>query len=532
MIQVDKSIFKKKKRQVVSKVELYNGSTLLDTFKQTDIIKSISIERVGESSKFFGFGVSTKIKVELINNGNLDISTINDFKAYIGLLDNDSTIYMAYPKTSITEVHKDEIKGTLSITSYDVLEKLKQHYFSEISLTNYTIKELVESIAELIGFEVVVPNIDLFNLSYEEGANFEGTETLKDIFDDVAEATGTIYFVNYEDKVVFKRLDRDSEAVETIDKSLYIELETSTNRRLQTIASVTDLGDNISASTSMIGTTQYIRDNGFLTLREDLSTIIDNLVDNLGDMSINQFNCNWRGLTYLEIGDKIGLEDKEGNIKYTYILNDTLTYDGALNEKTEWAFEDSEETETNPSNLGEVLKQTYAKVDKANKQVEIMASEVSGFSSDISSLKLNTESITASIKQIEENSNDSFNAMNETLDLITKEIETKMTSEDVSLQISQTLENGVSKVTTSTGFTFNEEGLTITKSDSEMKTNIDEDGMTITKDNEEVLTANNEGVTAIDLQAKTYLIIGNNSRFEDYNEDGEERTACFWIGGD
>lgn len=259
MIQVDKSIFKKKKRQVVSKVELFEGSTLLDTYKNTGIIKSISIERVGESSKFFGFGVSTKIKVELINNGNLDISTINDFKTYIGLLDSDSTIYIAYPKTSVTEVHKDEIKGTLSITSYDVLEKLKQHYFSEVSITNYTIKELIEAIAELIGFEVVVPNIDLFDLSYEEGANFEGTETLKDIFDDVAEATGTIYFVNYEDKVVFKRLDRDSEAVETIDKSLYIELETSTNRRLQTIASVTDLGDNISASTSMIGTTQYIR---------------------------------------------------------------------------------------------------------------------------------------------------------------------------------------------------------------------------------------------------------------------------------
>ena len=52
--------------------------------------------------------------------------------------------------------------------------------------------------------------------------------------------------------------------------------------------------------------------------------------------------------------------------------------------------------------------------------------------------------------------------------------------------------------------------------------------MTVHRGNEEVLTANNEGVKAEDLHATTYLIIGNNSRFEDFKND---RSACFWIGG-
>lgn len=103
-----------------------------------------------------------------------------------------------------------------------------------------------------------------------------------------------------------------------------------------------------------------------------------------------------------------------------------------------------------------------------------------------------------------------------------------MSAEDVRLEISSVLDSGVEKITTSTGYTFNEEGLKITKSGSEMETTITEDGMTVYKDNQAVLTANNKGVEAIDLHATTYLIIGKNSRIEDY---GYNRTGVFWIGG-
>jgi hypothetical protein len=60
-----------------------------------------------------------------------------------------------------------------------------------------------------------------------------------------------------------------------------------------------------------------------------------------------------------------------------------------------------------------------------------------------------------------------------------------------------------------------------------MNTTISEDGMTVYKNEEVMLTANNQGVDAINLSASTYLIIGKNSRFEDF--DGN-RTGCFWIG--
>ena len=105
-----------------------------------------------------------------------------------------------------------------------------------------------------------------------------------------------------------------------------------------------------------------------------------------------------------------------------------------------------------------------------------------------------------------------------------------MTANDVKLEIQKEMAKGTNKVTTATGFTFNESGLNISKSDSEMSTRITEDGMKVYRNNDVVLTANNQGVDAKNLHATTYLIIGGNSRMESVTEDGTKRTAVFWIG--
>ena len=105
-----------------------------------------------------------------------------------------------------------------------------------------------------------------------------------------------------------------------------------------------------------------------------------------------------------------------------------------------------------------------------------------------------------------------------------------MTSDEIKFEISKILDQGVTSVTTTTGFTFNDEGLTVSKSGSEMTTTITEDGMIVYRDDTEMLTADNQGVHAINLTATQYLVVGKNSRFEDYTKDDEERTGCFWIG--
>ena len=322
----------------------------------------------------------------------------------------------------------------------------------------------------------------------------------------------------------------NGDAALTIDKEKYFSLDSKTNRRLAKIVHTTELGDNVSAALEVSGTTQYVRDNAFWELREDIDILVDNALAAIGGLTIHQFNCEWRGNYLLEIGDKIDLITKDNGVVSSYLLNDTINYEGTFAQTTEWEYvEDEAETAENPTSLGTALKQTFARVDKANKQIDLVVSDVNVNTADISSLMMNTESITASVQQMEQTTNDALTNINDELVNLTSRVDATMTAEDVAIQIRTEIDNieEVNKVITETGFVFDSEGLTISKSGSEMTTQITEDGMTVYRDENEVLTADNIGVKATNLHATTYLMIGEYSRFEDY----KGKTCCFWIGG-
>ena len=102
---------------------------------------------------------------------------------------------------------------------------------------------------------------------------------------------------------------------------------------------------------------------------------------------------------------------------------------------------------------------------------------------------------------------------------------------DTEKLVFKVIEEGVDKVQTTTGYRLDADGLTISKSSEEMKNVIDNTGMYVKRGEDDILVANHKGVDAVNLHAKTYLIIGEGegrSRFEDY---GTNRTGCYWIGG-
>ena len=157
-------------------------------------------------------------------------------------------------------------------------------------------------------------------------------------------------------------------------------------------------------------------------------------------------------------------------------------------------------------------------------------SETKSLKETVSSLSLGADSISASVKSLEETMTNTTNGLASDISNIQEQVNLKMSTDDVKLEIQKEMSKGANKVSTSTGFTFDENGLNISKTDSEMKTQITEDGMKIYKNDDIMLTANNQGVDAKNLHATTYLIIGGNSRMEDFTESGSKRTAVFWIG--
>ena len=102
----------------------------------------------------------------------------------------------------------------------------------------------------------------------------------------------------------------------------------------------------------------------------------------------------------------------------------------------------------------------------------------------------------------------------------------KQDSDSVKVSVQAIEDNGVSKVETETGFTFDNEGLHINKSDSDIENLLDESGMYIRRNDETLLQANDDGVTAVDVTVQNYLVVGSHARFEDY---ADNRTACFWL---
>ena len=108
--------------------------------------------------------------------------------------------------------------------------------------------------------------------------------------------------------------------------------------------------------------------------------------------------------------------------------------------------------------------------------------------------------------------------------------ELRLDAQGMQLKLEQIQTEGVSRVRTATGYTFDAQGLLITKDGQSMENLLDNTGMYVRRAGNVILQASDTGVRAVDVQVKNYLILGSHSRLEDY-ATGEDphRTACFYI---
>ena len=517
-------------RELVGRVELYiyQDSTLVRVCGCNDALKSFTIERVGEN-KFFGYGICQKLNVKLIDvDRSINISTDNYLEAVLGV---GSEYLYPFPNFFISQVRRDETTNELSVTAYDALYQAGQHTFAELGIKNgFTIKSLAEACASVLGLPLnIVSDSANFDLTYPDGANFDGTETLRQVLNYIAEVTQTIYYLDKNWELTFKQLDRDGEPVYTIDKEKYFSLDNKANKRLGKITHISGLGETITASSVSSGSSQYLRENPLLSIRNDVDDILQIGINDIGSLTISQFDCTWRGNWLLEIGDKFGLVTKDNKVVNAFLLNDVISFDGTMSQKTQWTFDDNEgETEDNPTTIGEAIKRTYAKVDKVNQEITLFISEKEGeLNSKVTELDMTADAIKAYVEQSMQNIDGQIGVFEQDIDLVTKKVEATMSSSDVEILVSQTLQKGIQSVTTTTGYKFDEVGLTVSKSDSPISTTVTEDGMYVKRDNETLLSANQKGVEANNLKSN-YIIISGRCRFEKY---GANRAGCYWLGG-
>jgi hypothetical protein len=510
-------------RQIRAKVELYEGSTLLYTFNYNDFLKSIEVDRAGEENKVFGFTIGQKAVIKVIDRNNeFDIYDTQSLKIYF---DNGQGYLSPFPTLYVSEVVRDTTTKELTITAVCAIQKRGHLPVSLIETDGYDPYEFLgECSMVLLGENKALLKNIYYNeeyiwndVYYEQGANFQGTETIREALTALAEITGSIIYMDCNDWLVLRCVG-DTFDYE-VNRAEYFTFTAKGSVAIASIAHITELGDNVSAGSPEYGATQYIYNNPFLEMREDVATILEEGVIRIENWSYEMFELNMRGNYFLEPGDYIVIEKGLDN-SYIYLFNDSIKYSGGLSQKIFFNYKEQEKQSANPTTIKEAINMTSARVDKVNKEIELLVSEQTQTNSKVAALEMNTGSIVARVEEVENNVND-------TVEDLTKKVEATMSAEDVKLEIKSEIA-GINKIETSTGYTFNENGLTVSKSNSEMKTTITDDGMTVYKNNTAVLEADNEGVKAIDLHATTFLIIGKNSRLEDYEGN---RTACYWIGG-
>lgn len=502
-------------RSVTGGVFIYEGSTVADTIAAKGSLKQLKIERTAPKGKFFGFAVSQKLTFEIIGIYPLDKGT--KVKPYISIVDYTAP---EQPYFFVDKVEINETTNTTTVTAFDIVSRAADFIIGDVEVTYpLTATAYAQLVIEAFG-GVISGGFTTTNFTIEEAPNFSGRETLAEALAAIAEATGTICFCSYDNNIKFRTLSTDY-IVDKITPNDYFNLSTQEALELTRVVSATELGDNLSVGNET-GVTQILWDNPFLTLRDDANTLLENIAENTLGLQINPHHLMWRGTACYEIGDYLNIDTVKGGIAGFYYFNDTLKFSGGLSSTFDWEAAESENPHSNPTSLGAALTQTFAKVDKANRRIDMVVQEVDENTLALAQLGMTTDEIKASVtSQKAEISN-----LESNVEYMSSKVEAAVTAEDVKIQIEQTLNSAVDTITSKTGYTFGNDGLFIEKSNSEMKTQITEDGLAIYRNSDKILKVDNEGVKAEDLHATTYLMIGSHSRLEDYQS---ERTGCFWV---
>lgn len=479
-----------------------------------------------ESELLFGACESSEIKFKIKNS----VSLLKDKEIVVSQkLNGDTSNSFQIGKY---KVFSDVVSGDRNyrnITAYDAMYDIINADVTDWYETlefPITQKNFRDSFFEYFGITQETTTLIHDEMEIEKTITGTGISG-KLIIASICELNGVFGHINRQGNFSYISLNAITDNATTFPKYIscqFEDFETSTISKLQIRQEENDIG-----VISGDGTNTYIIENNFLVYGKeeaDLQSIADKTFEKIKNISYRPYKAQRKGNLCFEVGDPVVFTTKNGDVS-GYILQRTLK--GAQNLKDTFEAKGTYEYKEKVNSLKKDIQQIKGKANVLERNLESTRSEITDIEAGLNTkIEQNTETINASVQRIETSTNEAIESVNGDIETLTKKVEATMTAEDVKLEIQSELDNGVDKVTTSTGFTFDDVGLTVSKSDSEMSTQITEDGMAVRKNDETVLTANSNGVDATNLHATTYLIIGENSRFEDY---GNGRTGCFYIGG-
>ena len=267
------------------------------------------------------------------------------------------------------------------------------------------------------------------------------------------------------------------------------------------------------------GSNAYVVSGNYLLTAQDstiLQSVAQTLYEVLRDVTYTPCEVTIPATNHIHAGDILRFADKNGRTVTAYVMTkkqagqrDTITCTGSVRR-------DSTTAVNNQS-----FQALTGKVLNLRTDVDGIKAENAATDGRVARLQMDVDGIQSEVSRQQE----SLDGVKESIASV------QQTADGLSVDIRTIQENGVSKVTTKTGYSFGEDGLQIKRSGQDIESLLTEKGLYVKRSGEVLLQADSRGVAATDVSVRNYLIIGSHARLEDYNDGTDsKRTACFWIG--
>ena len=330
--------------------------------------------------------------------------------AQVGIRFSDNTTeYENLGNFTITGETIDDTGTTASYECLDALTKLDETYtcgISEGNLENATIGDFWLDACSQAGLTPLQTTFT--NSTIVVGGNpFTNNETIRTVLSNVASAG--LYFIDIDtnsSKIALKWLGTTNS--QTFTKSDYSTLEKNQTYGPIDCLVIRDTyteGENVTRGTG--DKIFYIDDNYFLYTEELRTQAIEALWPKVQGLTYVDFKMvTYTGRPYLKKGDKISIQDMDGNYFTSYVLTHKFTYNGSFyseisatsltNEQTALALKNTQQQSVSKS-----FRNTQRIVDKINGVITDTVEKVEDNSRDIAQLKIDSEGIELRVESVE-----------------------------------------------------------------------------------------------------------------------------------
>ena len=480
--------------------------------KEVDIKGNLS-DTAYKNSTFFGTFNMKMLKFETENDINYKKKEFTYYKEVDGEVLKIGTFI-------VTDVSDSDTFESVNVTAYDYGLKFANPYTTALNYSdgNVTLFQVIQEICTNCGVEL--ENASLPNGTFIVDSNqFVNGEQFGDVVAQASGINGMFATINSNDKLEFIFANETNEIIED-----YVELDDKRDTHPITSVLVAISEDLETAGAVMKDEAlieQYgehwlkIYSYGFAYSTIKCQQLVEAIFNQVKGFAYSSFKSEYSFLPYLSLGDKIKFKNKEGNLVDSIILRYETNYDDITFEA--------------PSIINAAVDYELPETPEiTSKKALIIADQAN---SKITSITTQMKKIDITVNNNYQEIQNKFNGYTpvERTVALENSVTVLQTDTYTKTQIDTKLTDGsVTKVMSTSG-TFDSNGLTIEQTNAKTKGNFNASGLTVIDNTssvgEKLLFAgydeerNETVVDTANINVTHYLVIGENSRLEDY-EDG------------